>query len=205
MNLIYRTVGKVCDKVRSFYASYKAQCISELVQGEGVRIGYPFNIAGAENIEAGECVSIGVGATIFTTRAKLIIKQHFIAGPGLTVITGDHMPILGRFIDTISDTDKDRLDTKHLYDQDVVIEEDVWCGANVTILKGVTIGRGSIIAAGAVVTKDIPRYSIAGGVPARVLKQRLTDEEIRIHEKQLYKEHDDETKAERIVEKDYSV
>lgn len=132
-------------------------------------------------------VTIGVGATIFTTGAKLVFKGHFISGPHLTVITGDHMSIVGKYIDDVSSLDKKRIDINHIYDQDVIIEEDVWCGTNVTILKGVTIGRGSIIAAGAVVTKDIPPYSIAGGIPAKVIKKRMTDEEITIHESLLYK------------------
>lgn len=54
----------------------------------------------------------------------------------------------------------------------VIIENDVWLGLNCTILQGVTIGSGSIIGAGAVVTKDIPRGSIALGVPARVVGHR---------------------------------
>ena len=52
----------------------------------------------------------------------------------------------------------------------VVIEDDVWVGTNCLIMKGVTIGKGAVIAAGAVVTKDVPPYCIAGGNPARVLK-----------------------------------
>ena len=55
----------------------------------------------------------------------------------------------------------------------VFIEDDVWIGANCTIIMGVTIGKGSIIAANAVVSKDIPPYSIVGGVPARILGSRL--------------------------------
>lgn len=70
-------------------------------------------------------------------------------------------------------------------DAPVVIEDDVWCGANVTILKGVTIGRGSVVAAGAVVTRSCPPYSIIGGVPAKVLKMRFTAEEIEEHERLL--------------------
>lgn len=60
----------------------------------------------------------------------------------------------------------------------ITIENDVWIGARVTILDGVKIGNGAIIAAGAVVTKDVPPYSIVGGVPAKVIKFRFTKEEI---------------------------
>ena len=68
----------------------------------------------------------------------------------------------------------------------VVIEDDVWIGANVTILKGVTIGHGSVIAAGAVVTQSFPPYSIIGGVPARLLKQRFTEEQQKENDRLLY-------------------
>lgn len=58
------------------------------------------------------------------------------------------------------------------YDADVIIEDDVWIGAGSVILAGTCIGKGSVIAAGSVVNKDIPPYSIAGGIPAKVLKTR---------------------------------
>ncbi len=54
----------------------------------------------------------------------------------------------------------------------IKIEDDVWLGVGSAILDGVTIGKGSVIGAGAVVTKDIPPYSIAVGVPAKVIKKR---------------------------------
>lgn len=54
----------------------------------------------------------------------------------------------------------------------IVIENDCWLGTGVKVLDGVTIGRGSVIGAGAVVTKDIPPYSVAVGVPAKVISQR---------------------------------
>ena len=56
--------------------------------------------------------------------------------------------------------------------QGVKIEDDVWFGAGAVVLDGVTIGQGSVIGAGAVVTKDIPPYSVAVGVPAQVIKKR---------------------------------
>lgn len=59
---------------------------------------------------------------------------------------------------------------------DITIEDDVWIGSNSVILSGITIGRGSIIGAGSVVIKDIPKYSIVGGNPARVIKSRFSNE-----------------------------
>lgn len=60
----------------------------------------------------------------------------------------------------------------------VTIGNDVWIGANVVILPGVSIGDGAIIAAGAVVTKDVADYAIVGGVPAKLIKYRFTEDQI---------------------------
>lgn len=59
----------------------------------------------------------------------------------------------------------------------ITIEDDVWIGANVTILKGVTIKRGSIVAAGSVVNKDVEAFSIFGGIPAKKIGERFDIEE----------------------------
>jgi acetyltransferase-like isoleucine patch superfamily enzyme len=60
---------------------------------------------------------------------------------------------------------------KELIKSPVIIEEDCWLGTGAIVLPGVRIGKGSIVAAGAVVTKDIPPFSVAIGVPARVARQ----------------------------------
>lgn len=60
----------------------------------------------------------------------------------------------------------------------VVIKNDVWIGSGAILLNGITIGDGAIVAAGAVVTKNVEPYSIVGGVPAKRIRQRFSDEEI---------------------------
>lgn len=136
------------------------------------------DIKGIKNLSIGDYTSIPKGATFYCTCAELKIGNKVIFGPHHTIITGDHrIDIIGKYIIDVDDNEKIPQN-----DAAVVIEDDVWCGANVTILKGVIIGRGSVIAAGAVVTKSCPPYSIIGGVPAKIIKKRFTPDEIAIHE-----------------------
>lgn len=75
------------------------------------------------------------------------------------------------------------LDVKHVTDAwdnkgDIVIGHDVWIGYEAVILQGVTIGNGAVIAARAVVTKDVPAYTIVGGTPAKPIRERFSKERI---------------------------
>lgn len=60
----------------------------------------------------------------------------------------------------------------------IIIDDDVWLGDNALILSGVHIGQGAIVAAGSVVTRDIPPYAIAGGIPAKVIRYRFAPDMI---------------------------
>lgn len=72
------------------------------------------------------------------------------------------------------------LDVKDAWDNkgDIVIGNDVWIGYEAVILAGVTVGDGAIIGARALVTKDVPPYTIVGGVPAKPIRKRFSDEKI---------------------------
>ena len=139
------------------------------------------DIKGVENLSVGDGTSIPKGSVIYCTDAPLTIGRKVVFGPRPTIITGDHrIDIIGKHI--IDVTVAEKLPEN---DMPVQIEDGVWVGANVTILKGVTIGRGSVVAAGAVVTRSCPPYSIIGGVPAKIIRARFTDEEIVEHERIL--------------------
>lgn len=145
---------------------------------------------GLENMSCGNNVSIPRYAHIFCTEAPLTIGNNVIFGPSPTIVTGDHrIDVIGKPI---------FLSYEKLPENDapVTIKDDVWIGANVTILKGSTIERGCVIAAGAVVNSSLSPYCIYGGVPCRFLKQRFTIDQILEHERILYPEDERFTREE---------
>lgn len=130
-------------------------------------------------IEVGSDVFIGSGATFSATNSAIIIRDKVMFGPNVTIMGGDHRTdVVGSYMFDV----KEKLESN---DMPVVIETDVWIGANATILKGVTIGRGSIIAAGSVVVSDVKPYAIVAGIPAKQVSSRFNDTEIARHEEML--------------------
>lgn len=137
-----------------------------------------------KTISVGDNVTLGVRPILLATRSQIRIGNNVMFGPGVTVRGGNHrFDIVGIPINAVSDDMKRPED-----DLGVVIEDDVWVGGGATILAGVTVGRGSVIGGSAVVTKDVPPYSIAVGNPARVMKARFGTEDIHAHERVLYPE-----------------
>ena len=150
---------------------------SMYICGKHVKIGRKFRAYGINNIRLGNDVGLGENNTFMTTRARIVIGDHVMTGPNVSIITGGHRTdLIGRYMTMIKDNEKLPED-----DQDIVLQGDNWIGANVTILKGVTIGEGSIVAAGAVVTKDIPAYTVWGGVPACYIKDRFKPDDLEKH------------------------
>nr|WP_321401525.1 sugar O-acetyltransferase [uncultured Desulfobacter sp.] len=118
----------------------------------------PFYTDFGRNITIGKNVFINTGCT-FQDRGGITLGDETQIGQNVVLCTLNHGI---------------EAEKRHItYPSPIIIGKNVWIGANATILPGVTIGDNAIIAAGAVVTKDVPKNTIAGGVPAKTLRKTL--------------------------------
>ncbi|MBI4931872.1 MAG: acyltransferase [Bacteroidetes bacterium] len=122
----------------------------------------------SHKISVGDRVAINVG-TYLEGRGGIKMGNNILIGPNVVFATAGH--------------GNSRTDIP-MFQQpvtlgEIVIEDDVWIGANVVINMGVTIHKGCIIAAGSVVTKDVPPYSVYGGVPAKFISNRKDNPELK--------------------------
>ena len=115
----------------------------------------PFTTDCGKNINLGENIFINAGCR-FQDHGGITIGDGALIGHNVVLATLNH----GFAPEKRSNT----------YPAPIVIGKNVWVGANVTVVPGVTIGDKAVIAAGVVVTKDVPANTIAGGVPAKVIK-----------------------------------
>lgn len=150
--------------------------------GKNAALGIPADLKKPENIFLYDNARIGRRSTILTMGdSKFVMKRGCLTAEGLVVITSNHRQKIGQFLSGGNE------DNEY---HDVIVEEDVWIGMNVTLLSGVTVGRGAIIGASSVVTKSIPPYAVAVGNPAKVIKFKWTIDDIINHEKALYPENE---------------
>lgn len=175
-----KKVGKIFFLVRRLFnkgiALYQLSRFGTF--GKNCQLRGPGNFT-EKNIFLGNNVTIGVNSTFLASDAKIIIKNNVLFGPHVFLITGNHrIDVLGEYICNVTEKLPEN-------DADIVIEDDVWIGAGAIVLKGVTIGEGSVIGAGSVVTKDVPPYAVVAGNPAKVIKYRFNEEEIKLHRELL--------------------
>ncbi len=114
-----------------------------------------------------------------------VVGNYCSIGPGVKIGQAEHSK---SYLTTFQKISK-QLIGHSLNSTPSIIGSDVWCGANVVILQGVKIGDGAIIGANAVVTKNIPEYGIAVGVPARVINYRFDDDVISVIKESRWFEH----------------
>jgi len=120
------------------------------------------------SLRCGENIYVGTNSHInqfcrvwASPSSKVVMGDNLLMGPGVKIFSSNHGT------DSVSS-----MNVQSFSEKDIIIGNDVWIGANCVVLSGVTIGDGAVIAAGAVVSKDIPPNTIAGGVPAKVIKSR---------------------------------
>ncbi len=132
-------------------------------------------------ISFGTDVFVGEYCMFQSSNSKISIGNHVMFGPGVAIHGGDHRTdVVGRYMKDIKSHEK--LESN---DKDVVIENDVWVGAEAIILKGVRIGQGSIVGAGSIITKDIPPYSVVTGCKQQSTRMRWDPETIATHKSML--------------------
>lgn len=177
-----KRIKQMLQALKSLYINTRIEDFAS--SGINCILEQPCKVNNPKNIFIGNDVAIRGMFTFISHTGKLIIKDHVGISQYFTVVTGNHTikPALDMWQVDCNHSGKGDIEL------DTIIEEDVWIGIHVTVMPGVTIGRGSIIGAGSLVTKNIPPYCIAVGVPCRVIKAKYSIEEIIQREKILYKE-----------------
>ncbi|UUX35071.1 DapH/DapD/GlmU-related protein [Fundicoccus culcitae] len=160
-----QTQERLAEMNNSYHTDEEMRAKVERILGysipESTRIRQPFYMDFGKNIQFGENVFINASVHM-QDQGGIKIGNNALIGHQVVLATLDH--------------DLEPSKRGNLHPAPIVIEEDVWIGANATILKGVTIGKGSVVAAGCVVNKDVPPYSVVGGIPARVIKNLTVEE-----------------------------
>jgi acetyltransferase-like isoleucine patch superfamily enzyme len=131
----------------------------------------------SRDLHAEEYVFIGAKCIIYS---GVNIGKYSMLAPEVKIIGDDH--------------NYNKADTPIIFSgrpaqKKTYIGRDVWIGFGAFITKGVKIGDGVIIAANSVVTKDVEAYTIVGGIPAKFIKYRFNEDEIKIHKKMLDKDY----------------
>lgn len=122
----------------------------------------PFYTDCGKNIHVGKNVFINMGCK-FQDQGGIFIGDGVLIGHNVVLATLNHA--------------KSPCDRSTMLPAPIHIGKNVWIGANATVLPGVTIGDGAIVAAGAVVNRDVPKNTVVGGVPAKVIKH-LSEEDL---------------------------
>ena len=138
---------------------------------------FPINVVNVGNASYG---MLHIQSLFEQEGERLTIGNYVSIGPGVQFLLGvNHQtktfttyPLYSRLI---ASSNKDALNNGP-----IVIEDEAWIGTDAIIMSGVTIGKGAMIAAGSVVTKDVPPYAIVGGVPARLIRYKFSEEIIKI-------------------------
>lgn len=150
-------VGRIAGKFRTFLCRKLFHSF-----GDNSSIQKRVYIGSGSNISIGNGSNLGINFRVHNS--YLVVGDYVMMGPDILVMGGGHV---------FSSLDRPMCRQGDIGKTNLVISDDVWIGARVTILGKVnTIGKGAIIAAGSVVTKTVPDYAIVGGNPAKIIRFR---------------------------------
>lgn len=172
--------GKTGNYIRTLWLRYCGMSLGPFaILGRGLLVFGAHNVSIGESFGCMHCgfmAADGGGRIIIGNRVRFNERVHLNASVGGRIEIGDNVLIGPGVVLRASDHRFSRIDipiAEQGHDAGVIIiGDDVWMGANVTVLAGVAIGDGAVVAAGAVVTKDVVPYAVVGGVPARVIGSR---------------------------------
>jgi acetyltransferase-like isoleucine patch superfamily enzyme len=130
-----------------------------------------FSLGDCSVIESFCCINNAIGDVAIGNHTRIGLHSTIIGPVNIgNEVNISQCVIVTALIHNFEEPDK-TINEQGVSARPVVIEDDVWIGANVSIMPGVTIGTHSVVAAGAVVTKDVPPHTLVAGVPAIVKKQ----------------------------------
>ncbi|WP_303175730.1 DapH/DapD/GlmU-related protein [Paraprevotella xylaniphila] len=182
-NWIVKFGSAILKKFEYRYNQIMSKSIRLGYRGVGSIFEYPSVIGNPSQVYLHDYSRLQRYHKILNYTGKFVMKEYSEAAINLTVVTGNHTPTVG--------VPQYLLAPSHVNDHemDVIVEEDVWLGTNVTLIAGAHIGRGAVVGAGSIVNKDIPPYAIVVGVPARIVGVKFTVGQILEHEQVLYPEN----------------
>ena len=161
---VYAEVQRTMRLVAEMNSGYRTEeevraCLSDITRHTvpaDMRVFTPIHINFGPGVSFGSDCFLNFGCTLLALGGITIEDDVFI-GPHCVLATEYH---------------PEEPSQRHtLLTKPIVIKQNAWLGANVTVLAGVTIGRNAIVAAGSVVTKDVPDNSVVAGTPARVIRE----------------------------------
>ncbi len=161
-NLAWRFCFKRCGSAR-FATGISFAGMGSMSLGNGVRIGRHCVVTAQEgSLVLGDRVALSPGVHLSADGGSIAVGAKTAIGPGTVVRASNHK---------FEDRRVPIMDQGHVPGR-IVIEDDVWIGANCVVTPDVVIGHGAVVGAGAVVTRDVPPFAVAGGVPARIIGWR---------------------------------
>jgi galactoside O-acetyltransferase len=170
VGMVLRYIWLKLSIVRCGFPIYVGQ--GTMLYGRNIYLGRVVNFMSRCYVNArkglvvvGDETSFNNNVNLWAERSKILIGSNVMVGANVVIQASEH---------NCKILDKPMRNQGHRCDE-VNIGSDVWIGSNAVITSGVTIGDGAIVGAGAVVTKDVESYHVVGGVPAKIIGNRLKE------------------------------